>query len=145
MEIASPLLSRLATYWSAKRDAAGGALPARAAIDPFDFPWALGHVFILDIEAGPPRTFRYRVTGTRMTEATGFDLMGRTVDEIPDGTVRQRTRALYEQAADAAAPISLRYARPTSQGTRPAELVVFPLADDGVTPDRLMVGFVFLD
>jgi len=49
--IPSDLLQRMLAYWQSK--CGGHAMPARADIDPVEFPWGLGNVSLLDVERDP--------------------------------------------------------------------------------------------
>jgi len=71
----------LFAYWQAARGDA--AAPLVTALDPLKLPReALPYLGILDVEGDPPK-FRTRLMGTRFVEASGEDLTGRLVDELP--------------------------------------------------------------
>jgi hypothetical protein len=131
--VESPLLRRLLAYWDAKR--AGRAMPARADLDPFEFGFALGHVFINEVEPGTaadggPR-FRYRLTGSKMTEGTGFDLMGRYVDDIPDPAQRDFLNHFYRAVVAQRRCRAVRRDRALADRVRPTETLAMPLSADG--------------
>jgi hypothetical protein len=73
-------LRRLLAYWTER--CAGRAMPTRADIDPLDFAYILGNVVLLGVERDPLR-FRVRLQGTAIVQRLGFDLTGRTLDELP--------------------------------------------------------------
>ena len=141
LEIESPVLLDLYAYWDGKR--AGRPMPSRADLDPLEFREALGHVFLIDVEPGP--RFRYRLTGTIMTERTGYDLVGRYVDDIPVASTRDFIDAHYRQVLAARAPVRAVSVRDVQKRTWRYEILSMPLSTDGAVIDMLFVGFVFLD
>jgi hypothetical protein len=58
-----------------------GDIPDRADLDPADLKPLLPNLFIVDVEHDPFR-IRYRLVGTRAREATGFNIVGRYLDEL---------------------------------------------------------------
>lgn len=140
--IESEILQRLLGYWEEKRG--GRSFPARRDLDAMDFRFALGHVFLIDVEYAPLR-FRYRLCGSVMTARTGYDLTGRLVDDIPVPETRALTLALYRRAVEERRPVHLVGARPLDDQTWRTEHVAMPLASDGDHIDMLFVGFVLLD
>lgn len=135
---ADHVLSRLLRYWTSK--AAAGRLPARGDIDPTEIPEILPHLMIIDpAEEGG---FRCRLCGTAVAESYGRELRGKTFDEA----------FTIEGAARAAAHCRLVFAlrRPvvvhnTYANARGNPLVanrlLLPLADDGVSVTKVLVGF----
>ena len=141
LAIESPVLLDLYAYWDGKR--AGRPMPARADLDPLEFRAALGHVFLVDVEPGP--RFRYRLTGTIMTERTGYDLVGRYVDDIPVASTRDFIHGHYRQVLATRAPVHAVSMRDLEKRPLRFELLSMPLSTDGAVIDMLFVGFVFLD
>jgi hypothetical protein len=75
----TPRLRDLKRYWDFKRGAR--KMPMRADIDPTELRDHLGWLYIIEV----PRDlsdFRYRLLGSRITEAYGRDSTGKTVREI---------------------------------------------------------------
>lgn len=135
--IGHPLLRQLFDEWQGAGSA--GRLPGRKDFPPERLkPW-LGRVLLL--ERGPDSTrLRYRLIGSHLTEARGFDLTGRYLDEHPDPD--------FGAAIDWFCDEALRQARPAwyrGDGYSPRGLslqfegIVLPLASDGVACDTLMV------
>jgi hypothetical protein len=94
-------LQRLLAYWGERRGAR--AMPARADIDPLDFPYILGNVVLFGVEREPLR-FRIRLQGTAFVQYLGFDLTGKTLDELPGmpafrDLIDKAARAVVESAA----------------------------------------------
>lgn len=141
LAIESPVLLGLYAYWDGKR--AGRPMPARSDLDPLDFREALGHVFLIDVEPGP--RFRYRLTGSIMTQRTGYDLAGRYVDEIPVQSTRDFILGQYRQVVSSRVPVRAVSVRDVERRPWRYEILSMPLSTDGAVIDMLFVGFVFLD
>ena len=77
-EISSRKVQTLLQWWLVQR---GDSIPDRSQLDPFDMKSLLPNLFLLDVEHDPFRV-RYRLVGTRVREATGFDITGRYLDEL---------------------------------------------------------------
>src|ERR1051325_4546970 len=90
--IDDPLLRQLYDYWQSKRS--GRAMPRRADIDPAEIPKLLPHMMITEILEGGQR-YRYRLSGTAVSEAFGRELTGRYVDEVMTGAYRDFIEGLY--------------------------------------------------
>jgi len=73
-----PLLRELWIYWDSKRG--GSAMPRRSAIAPFEIPKLLPYLAI--IERAPDGRFRYRLMGSAIAQAYGFDATGKFLDEV---------------------------------------------------------------
>src|SRR3546814_5044964 len=78
-QIESARIRELFAYWQDKRR--GDLLPRRADIDPVEIPRLMPYVLIADIEHAPFRV-RFRLVGTKVVEATGFEFTGKYLDEI---------------------------------------------------------------
>ncbi|HUK11151.1 MAG TPA: PAS domain-containing protein [Stellaceae bacterium] len=74
-----PQLLDLKRYWDRKRGAR--RMPTRVDIDPLELPQHLGWLYLIDVSPGLS-DFRYRLLGSRITEAYGRDSTGRTVREV---------------------------------------------------------------
>jgi hypothetical protein len=100
--LASPLLRRFHGYWDSKRGER--PMPSFADIDPLEFPWALGHITLVDVLHEPMR-FRYRLVGGAHVARLGVDMTGKTVDEFASPSLRQILTRTYTEAVEAAAPL----------------------------------------
>lgn len=79
--VRNPILHDLGRRW---HQAAGqGAFPDRDAFRPETLAGALSRLMILQIEGQDEPTFRYRLIGTGLCDFFGYDLTGRTTDDIP--------------------------------------------------------------
>jgi hypothetical protein len=137
-----PRVRKLFVYWRSR--AAPGRLPRRGDLDPLEMKPALGHLALVEVQRGPLR-FRYRLHGARMAALDGFDMTGKWLDEHPVPTVRERISSSWARAAERRQLIhGFRDCRADIRPRR-YEVLVLPLADDGLTVDKLLVLQILLD
>lgn len=135
-DIASARIRALFEYWRARcRD---GRLPRRGDIDPIDIPALMPYVLIADIERDPFRV-RYRLVGTRVVDATGFEFTGRYLDEIslPDdeGPVLES----YQLCSESRTPVLSRMTWHLGNDTvGEYDACFLPLSEDGETVDKVL-------
>lgn len=139
-DIRSERLRRLFDYWEGKK--AARKLPARAMLDPVDFPYALANVALVDVLRDPPR-FRFRVVGTEIVARDGTDLTGKYTDDHPLPEYRALLRQAYDDVVASAQPAVHRRERVMDGKLRQYEVLYLPLAADGATIDMLLVGIDF--
>jgi hypothetical protein len=72
-------LSAIHQYWLTKR--AARRMPSRDDIDPVELGPHLGNIVLIDVEHDPLR-LRYRLIGTKITEAMARDSTGKYYDKI---------------------------------------------------------------
>ena len=127
----SAMVRALHDYWSAKRGLRG--MPGRDDIDPAEIKTLLPHVLIADLVGDAPRV-RYRLVGTRVAAASGFDFTGRHLDEILTGGTGGLWHAYYRIVRDRRLPVLGDAVIPTTDGSRFGyEFGIFPLSPDGET------------
>lgn len=139
-----PTLRRLYDYWSARR--VEDRLPGRADIDILDLTDILSALVLFDVErdAGGAH-LRFRVCGTDHVALTGRDPTGLRMDECYDPATAADLMAPYLWVMAERRP-HLREGRvrlPDRDFVSYARLAV-PLAEDGVTVDKILCAFVFL-
>lgn len=126
-------------YWAAKWSP--GRLPGRGDIDPLEFPDLWRGVWLMDV-AYRPFKLRYRLVGTLIVEAIGFDPTGRDLDDAHPH-VRQTPGffARYERAAASGTPSRRRGTALLWRHNdfREVENVLLPFASDGRTVDMIMM------
>ena len=89
-----PLLQTLIAYWERIRP--HPLLPGRQHFDPSAIPELLPHLWLIDVVAGSPRSYRYRLVGTAIIAAgspvrSGIVLQGpSTATDLYDLVVEQR-------------------------------------------------------
>lgn len=140
-DIKSERLRRLYGYWESKR--AGRPLPARAALDPIDFSYALANVALVDVLHDPVR-FRFRLVGTEIVQRDGTDLTGKTPEDHPLPEYRALLRDTYAAIVASGKPAVFRRERVMDDKLRQYEVLYLPLAADGVAIDMLLVGIDFI-
>jgi hypothetical protein len=126
-------------YWLSK--CSGDRIPSRGSIDPVEIPRLLSGIWLLDVQRSPFR-LKYRLVGTSIVDAMGFDPKGRWLDEAhPHVREKPNFFARYVRAAEKG--VASRRRGPASLWDhveyRTIENVVLPLATDGFQVDILMV------
>jgi hypothetical protein len=139
--IADENIRRFFQYWVGKRGER--KYPARADLDPVDFPYVLGDVVMVDAVSCPtgspwPWTFRYRLVGTKIVQRDGYDLTGRTLDELPEPEYRERVRATWMEACESGRPVHRVREILLDRRMRRYEVIVLPLASNGEDIDMLI-------
>lgn len=135
-DIASERLREVYRYWQSK--AAGGRLPARAAINPLDVPKLLPFLFLVDVERDPQR-FRFRLVGTQICAWAGRDLTGFYTDEQRYGDHGAETTQEYgEVARRRQAMYREQKARRPERDFMFYQKLVLPMSSDGDHVDMLL-------
>ena len=129
-------LLRFYRYW--KERCGTSAFPARRDIDPIDFTFALGRVSIIEVQRAPIR-FVYRLVSTELTEHLGYEMSGKSVEEIPNPAMRLFARGFYERALAHAAPLHETGNVLIDRYEWWYEALALPLASDGASIDMLLV------
>jgi hypothetical protein len=123
------LVRQLYDYWQSKRR--GRDVPDRADIDPAEIKPLLPNILIAEV-TDPPFRIRYRLVGSRITQATGFDLTGRYLDQLIPTDPENRWQDYYREARDQRAPVMGAVSVPTLHGDRfRYEFGIFPLTLGG--------------
>jgi hypothetical protein len=119
-------------YWERLR--AGRPCPERTEVDPRDIGGEKRHLFVLeDLGRG---NLRFRLAGSGLLEAFGFDLRGMSARAIMDGRSRESFVALI---AETLAEPGVGYARLLApDGTAVWEVVLLPLRGSLGAIDRLI-------
>lgn len=135
-------LRRLLEYWDSKRG--GRRFPARADIDPLDFPYVMGWIALVDVERNPVR-FRFRVHGTQLIAKNQFDLTGKYLEDHPKPEFAAHTARMWKEVLERREPTHGFYDQIMDEQTRKFEALRLPLASDGETIDMLLVCTVYSD
>lgn len=135
-QIESARIRELFVYWQDKRR--GDLLPRRADIDPVEIPRLMPYVLIADIEHAPFRV-RFRLVGTKVVEATGFEFTGKYLDEItlPDdeGPVLES----YQLASESKCAVLTRMKWHLDANTiGEYDACFLPLSENGRTVDKAL-------
>lgn len=135
-QIDSPRLRQLYDYWLSKRN--GNRLPRRADIDPTEIPQLMPNLLLVDVEYDPFRV-RYRLVGTQIVEATGFEFTGKYLDEIVLPDDEGPFLESYQLAAESKAAVLTRIKwRLDAETTGEYDACFLPLSEDGATVDKIL-------
>jgi hypothetical protein len=134
-----PKIRVLYDYWQ-RIHPAPGVLPGRQHFDPLEVHTLLPNIWLIDV-VRPQLRFRYRLVGTRITEALG-DTTGRWLDEVhPDFHPGSPTHENYLAVATHR-DLSWRRGKPVlmaySERCVEIERLLLPLANDGGTVDVIL-------
>ena len=139
LELDDSRLQRLFAYWLEKR---GDRLfPAKAEIDPVEFPYILGYVTLVDVERHP-RRYRFRLDGSILVTLSGTDYTGRYLDELPGPEYVAFIKESYDRVVDSSEPFRYRKNELLDQQLFSEETIILPLGDDPPRVDRLMVAVI---
>lgn len=128
-QLKSAMTRRVHEWWMAHRG--GSDVPDRGDFDPADFKDLLPYILISDVEAEPFR-IRYRLVGTRAADATGFNIVGRYLDELMPTEPEAPWMDLYEQSFRRRQPvIGACTCTTTNGGLFTYEYGLFPLRKGG--------------
>jgi hypothetical protein len=131
-------------YWLARRGER--RFPRRADIEPTDIPHLLSGVMLLDVHY-EPLDFEYRLTGDAIVSRLG-SLKGKRVREAAQVNVASTAYGNYCRMIESGVPqflngsaiLAYRPGRPTLMSR-----VHCPLSTDGITIDKIISYFSFLD
>lgn len=138
-----PSLKRLLDLWREK--CAGRGMPARRDILPEEMRFLLGRILVLDVLHDPLR-FRFRLVGTSLVEAVGFNPTGKLTTETGPRTYMLEVERHYAEAARRAEPVCHRivFEQVLLDRPMPATLqrdylrLLLPLSEDGARVDQVI-------
>lgn len=139
-EIRHPVLRRFFAYWRAK--AGTRSMPGRADLDPVDFPYALGHVILVDVERHPgnadrPLRFRFRLYGSALVNYFGDgDYTGKYADQLLPPDYAPFVVQAYTTAVDGRVPRHAHREMAINRQMLNYDVLTLPLADP-VHPDEV--------
>ncbi|MGH6893548.1 MAG: PAS domain-containing protein, partial [Dongiaceae bacterium] len=140
LELNDHRLRRLLAYWLAKR---GDRLfPAKAEIDPVDFPYVLGYVTLVDVE-NDPRRYHFRLDGSILVELSGMNYTGRYLDELPMEEYAKFIQETYDRVVDSGEPYRYQKNEMFEQKQYfSEETLILPLGDNPPLVEMLMVAVI---
>lgn len=134
------ILAKLWAYWLAKRG--NRAMPCHDDILPFEIPRLLPHLILL--ERTNEGRFRYRLMGTAVVAAHGFDGTHKLIDEVfsePRRGIASRHCALaFERALPMFTPTN--YASPAGVDYQTSVLLL-PISDRRGRMRMILIGNTF--
>lgn len=135
-----PEVRQLFEYWDAKRQSQ--RYPCRGDIDVIEMPRnLLPFLYLITVE--PDGGYRFRLAGTRLTEAFRKDVSGRRIEEIMDGYDLQKAKYSYSnvQQSGQAWYSCATYRVDEDVGDINYQRLTLPLGQDGVV-DQLLGAIV---
>jgi hypothetical protein len=137
-------LTGLYRYWEAKRGER--KMPARRDLRPEEMREFLGYLVLVDVEAGSPSKFRFRLVGAEIAGAYGRDMTGLYVDDVLPLSYRNLLLRHYGRATEVARPILHRVKFMEWTGkTHELIRLILPLSEDNQTVNMLVMASVFGD
>ena len=135
-QIRSPLVSSLFAYWDGIR--AGRMAPRWSEIEPGDIKPLLPHVMVMEI-LGAPFDVLYRIVGTAVVEAYGYDFTWETILTPEPDADTPMWLEIFRRYMDRKGPCFGQY-RIALDGkdTIVVDAGVLPLSSDGTTVDRFI-------
>jgi CheY-like chemotaxis protein len=138
----NPVLRRAYEYWLEK--AAGRPAPDRHDLDPGEVKDILPHLSIIEIvaaEDGPHH--RYRLVGTRVVDALGYNPTSYIVEEFADNGHAEFLRGLLTEVAATARPL---YAASSFRATNAGlstERILLPFTRGGAEIEQVVIVQTF--
>jgi hypothetical protein len=132
----SDKIRQMHAWWLVKRGQR--PLPDRLDVDPAELKALLPYILICDCGLDPFRV-RYRLIGTRVVEVSGFNFVGRYLDELtpPDGD--EPWAEHYRVAYDSRMPVYGATTVPTMHGDLfRYEFSIFPLTNGGSQVEQFL-------
>jgi hypothetical protein len=134
-QLHSPMIRCLHQWWNASCRA---DIPDRSDFDPANFSALLPNILIVDVEHQPFR-IRYRLVGTKVIEATGFNIVGRYLDELMPTEPEAPWMDIYWQSYQQRAPVIGTSTCTTTAGRLfTHEYGLYPLRKGGQSVDQFI-------
>lgn len=113
-------------------------IPDRNAFQPVDFKRILPNVIISEVKHNPFR-IRYRLAGTKVVDATGFNITGRYLDEMLATEPEAPWQEIYQDCYDNRRSfLGTSTCRTTAGGLYTYEFVLCPLRNGGNTIEQFI-------
>ncbi len=143
-----PKIRQFHDYWQ-RIHPAPGVIPGRQHFDPLAIAPLLPNIWLVDVDRSSGIRFRYRLAGTRIVEALGYEVTGRWLDEVhADFGPQLRTYQDYVVVAEQK-QLSWRRGKPVfmayAEHCVGLERLLLPLARDGQTVDMVVALTILFD
>ncbi len=126
----------LLNYWQGQRQ--DSKIPNLSKIDALDLTPCLGYLMVLDIGQDE---LTYRVYGTKIARASGFDLTGKTVSSITSHSfIPTFFNACYRATQRRQIPILTQHEPPVEISVYSWTRLILPLANDAGEIVRFLAG-----
>ena len=139
-----PMLQRLYRYWDEKRG--GRSMPLRRDVEPADLKDLLPHLMIVEPtgEAEEERRFRYRLVGSALVEAFGFNFVGTHVGSTTTGNYSRLLLDIYGKAFTLGRPVLARSTyEPKDDAPKEVSRLLLPLSNDGRSAHQVLSMHLF--
>jgi hypothetical protein len=122
-------------------------LPARQAISPKKLARVLPYVSLIDVVAGQPLDFQYRLMGEHVIAGAGSNLVGRRSSELPQTSPERRpVFESFVRCVQTREPQRVHDTVSNMNGTmRQLDWMVWPLSQTGDQVDGLLAAALFQD
>jgi hypothetical protein len=138
MDIKSPTLQRFFQDWQTWRGTR--AFPARSDVDPLSLRYILGNLSVVDVLRDPLRFF-FRIQGTASVDRTNFDLTGKSLDVLPNETLRNIMHNNLVRALEKRAPLLIFHESMSMYKVfGHLEVLVVPFSSDQDIIDMLVIA-----
>ncbi|HEY2889144.1 MAG TPA: PAS domain-containing protein [Dongiaceae bacterium] len=135
-EIVSPMVHAMFAYWHGKRGER--IAPQPRDIEPGEIKRLLPYLAISDV-LREPLDLRFRLVGTSIVEAVGYDFTGKRFSEMLVTTGSERWLAHYARVVEGKSPHYGRYRGELGPDSlRFVDHGAFPLSHGGETVDRII-------
>jgi len=129
-------VDRLHAYWQDRRR--GHSVPLRRDIDPGDLKDLLPYIIIAEVHRDPLRV-RYRLGGTAVNTALGYNIAGHWLHEMDVAGGHSTWTGIYRRVAETLRPV---FGRSTGMLSGvvmfSCDFAVFPLSHNGETVDQCL-------
>ncbi|MGH7094731.1 MAG: PAS domain-containing protein, partial [Stellaceae bacterium] len=102
-------------------------------------------VILAEVLPGTPPRFRIRLHGTTLVQYAGYDLTGKTLDDMPSPEFRELARQSFSKVATEGKPLHIADERIIDERMRRYETILMPLSSDGERVDMLLIGMIYAD
>lgn len=130
-----PDLQRVRAYWTARREARFA--PRRADIDPADLVEVLPRIMLADV-LSEPLDFRYRLSGTGITDVHSKNMTGKSPRELMPAAYGALIHDHYCLAVHRREPLLHLIVLDTRERSRSYARLLLPLSEDGSAVTMLL-------
>ena len=116
-------------YWEELRGSQ--IAPLRSALDPIDLKSVLPRVMLVEVCAGEPPRFRFRLSGTGVCDIHGCDLKHLYAEELQPPEYGHLIQRHYRECLERREPLAHLIALETADKLRSYARIILPFREDG--------------